>query len=82
MGKLLVGLVLGFTLHMLYLDGILIKQHQIIDSCPLDEIPNKDGTLNCLRYGNDTADRFYGKYFGIYRLIKWKSVVTGPWRPE
>lgn len=82
MKKLMMGVLIGFISHMLYLDAILIRQHQIIDKCPLDENPDKDGNLTCLKYGNGTPNRFYGKYFGIYALIKWDNVVTGPWRPE
>lgn len=82
MKKLVFCFILGFVIHMLYLDSILLRQHYIIDHCPLDEKADKNGELPCLRYGNDTANRFYLKYFGIYYLIHWKQVVTGPWRPE
>lgn len=82
MKKLVVGILLGFALHMLYLDAILVKQHYIIDNCPQEEKADKNGELPCLKYGNSTSSRYYGKWFGIYSLIPWKQVVTGPWRPE
>lgn len=82
MYKIILALAFGWILHMTYLDLILIEQHRIIDACPLEEIPDKNGILPCLKYGNDTARRFYGKYFGIYRLIKWDNIVTGNWELE
>lgn len=80
--KIFIAIIIGFTIHMLYLDSILIVQHQIIDLCDINEKPEKDGTLPCLKYGNETANRFYFKYFGIYSLIPWKNIVTGGWRLE
>lgn len=82
MKKILFGLFLGFIVHMLYLDCILIKQHQIIEKCPINEIPNKDNILPCLKYGNDTPDRYYLKYFGLYRLVNWDHIYTGKWKME
>lgn len=69
MKKLFLGLFLGFVIHMLYLDGILIHQHIVMSKCDVYEQPNKDGVLPCLRYANETPSRFYLKYFGIYQLI-------------
>lgn len=82
LSKYLLVLLIGWTAHMLYLDAILVRQHQIIDKCDMKEKPEKDGTLPCLRYGNDTASRYYGKYFGIYALVQWNTIVTGQWRME
>lgn len=77
MKKILLGVIIGFIIHMLYLDFILIKQHHIIDNCPI--VDNKS---ECLKYGNATSERFYFKYFGIYSLIPWRHVVTGNWKLE
>ena len=82
MKQFMLALLIGWTTHMLYLDAILIRHHQIVDECGVNEKPEKDGALTCLKYGNDTANRFYGKFFGFYSAIKWNNIVTGPWRPE
>lgn len=82
MKKYLLLIIFGWILHMSYLDYILLKQHQIIDACDVNEEPDKNGILPCLKQGNDTPNRFYLKYFGIYTLVKWNNIVTGPWELE
>jgi hypothetical protein len=82
MKKLFLGIILGFVVHMLYLDGILIRQAYIVDHCPDNEKPDKHGNLPCLMYANEIQHRVYLKYFGIYRLIKWNKLVTGKWKAE
>lgn len=67
---------------MLYLDIILVRQMSIIEKCDLNEKPDTDGTLPCLKYGNGTVDRFYSKYFGVIYLLPWSRSIVGPWRPE
>lgn len=70
-------IAVGFILHMLYLDLILIQQHRYLDSCPQNVSVSEDE--KCMEYSNKTSDRYYLKYFGIYYLIKWDYIHTGKW---
>jgi hypothetical protein len=82
MKKFILAMLLGWSLHMLYFDFILIKQHQNLDACDLDTPRDKDGSLPCVDEAQRTYTKYYGKYFGIYSLIKWDKIITGGWRPE
>lgn len=82
MKKILIGILIGWILHMLYFDSIIIYQHKLIEKCPENEILDETGTSQCLKNANNIYDKFYSKYFGIYYLLTYKKVVTGPWKAE
>lgn len=79
MKKILSGIVLGWVLHMGYLDSILLYQMYLVSSCDMNEQEDENGELPCLRHANQTSQRFYSKYFGAYLLMTWPGVVLPDW---
>lgn len=70
---------------MLYLDSILVYEHMRADTCfskyDLAGNPSKESE-DCLKRLNSLEDFYYGKYFGIYRLVQYSNISTGKWKPE
>jgi len=68
-------ILIGFVIHMLYLDFLAIKQHKDYDECHQND-------AECLLYANSTYDRFYLKYFNMYSLLSYKNFSPAEWRME
>ena len=80
MKKTFLLILTGFVLHMLYLDLIVYKATSKMDKCLTDVSISK--TEECDDVGTKTFDSHYLKYFGLFRLLKYDSVVPGNFKLE
>ncbi len=77
MRNTLLGVLLGMILHMIYLDLLVINQHLLLEKCDVNSDDNQ-----CIIDAQNSYDKFYGKYFGVYRLLNYNNISTGKWQME
>jgi hypothetical protein len=75
--KLLRYVLLGFVIHMLYIDAILVHRENKIDNCY-----KSDKSDECFAYATTIPDRFYLKYFNIAGLLGYERIGNTKWRME
>lgn len=87
MKKVLMGLVLGYVMHMLYLDGIAIYETKKFDACLTEAFNQQDPVMvdECVHMATDGVSLYSmhkGKFFNIAMLLSYKHLHPASWRME
>lgn len=75
-------ILLGFILHMLYLDAIIIYQRSELNKCPLEDIRQSAQNNECIEKASNITDRFKFKYFNIVELLRFEKFGKAKWNME
>lgn len=80
--KFLSTLILGATLHMLYIDYAIYNSVKQLDDCIVALEPFDLDTDVCFQLRREVQSAYKGKYFNLVTLAKFKAVGSEKWSME